>query len=255
MNSKKHTWSPERQMEIPRVRKIDGEIERSVRSEWVGFASVCMRAPTFPCAPSTPLLAPVCRFVFFVSLKRMHVFKECLCTRVWLCVGCSSGGGKGFAKDIKKGKKTFFFFFPFVCKRGGASFSALSHGHKDDSDNPFIFLTSCRLREDRWLLPRLFMALLISHSQSWGSLSPNPPPLSLAIAHPAESLSLSCHFSVSIFSPHVFLSWSVWILMSSCLVGLFIEHLRITPWNHIEPWSKNTQTQPESRVIWKRAAK
>lgn len=115
MNSKKHTWSPERQMEIPRVRKIDGEIERSVRSEWVGFASVCMRAPTFPCAPSTPLLAPVCRFVFFVSLKRMHVFKECLCTRVWLCVGCSSGGGKGFAKDIKKGKKTFFFFFSHLC--------------------------------------------------------------------------------------------------------------------------------------------
>lgn len=197
MNSKQHTWSPERQMEIPRVRKIDRKIERS---EWVGFVSVCMRAPTFSCAPSTPLLALVCRFLLFFLLKRMHVFKECLCTRVWLCVGCSSGGGRG-CKDIKKGKKTFFFF-PFVCERGGASFSALSHGHKDDSDNPFIFLTSCRLREDRWLLPRLFMALLISHSQSWGSLSPNPPPPSLDIAHPAESLSLPCHFSLHLFTSH-----------------------------------------------------
>lgn len=73
---------------------------------------------------------------------------------VCLCVSCSSGGGRrGGAKALKKERKAFFFcfffFFPFVCECGGASFSALSHGHKDDSDNPFISLTSCRLREDR----------------------------------------------------------------------------------------------------------
>lgn len=62
---------------------------------------------------------------------------------------------EGFCKDIffffqKEGKPPPFSLFSFVCERGGgASFSALSHGHKDDSDNPFISLTSCRLREDR----------------------------------------------------------------------------------------------------------
>lgn len=71
---------------------------------------------------------------------------------VCLCVSCSGGdgsggGGGGVAKTLKKKRKPFFF--PFVCECGGASFSALSHGHKDDSDNPFISLTSCRLREDR----------------------------------------------------------------------------------------------------------
>lgn len=65
---------------------------------------------------------------------------------VIVCLLQQRWGGRG-CKDIKKEKKTFFF--PFVCRHGGASFSALSHGHKDDSDNPFIFLTSCRLQEDR----------------------------------------------------------------------------------------------------------
>lgn len=67
-----------------------------------------------------------------------------------VCVSCGGGGGGGSGGGVKtfkkKGKKTFF---PFVCECGGASFSALSYGHKDDSDNPFISLTSCRLREDR----------------------------------------------------------------------------------------------------------
>lgn len=59
-------------------------------------------------------------------------------------------------------------FFQRLCAT--ASLSALSHGHKDNSDDPFIFLTSCRLQEERWLLPRLFMALLISRSYICSSL-------------------------------------------------------------------------------------
>ena len=65
---------------------------------------------------------------------------------------CGRGGGGGTAKTLKTEGKPFFFLsllLPFVCECDGASFSALSHGHKDDSDNPFISLTSCRLREDR----------------------------------------------------------------------------------------------------------
>lgn len=186
------------------------------------YVCVCV-ASAFPCAPSTPLFAPVCRFCL-----RGCMFSKSVCEPGCDCVLVAAAvGGRG-CKDIKKEKKTFFFF-PFVCRHGGASFSALSHGHKDDSDNPFIFLTSCRLQEDRWLLPRLFMALLISHSRSRAYLSPNPPPPSLAIAHLAEFLSLSFFLSPS-FHLVFFISqiWSVW-MVRRCLVGLFIRHHRIIP--------------------------
>lgn len=75
------------------------------------------------------------------------MFSKSVCVPGCDCVLVAAAVGEGVAKTLKRERKPFFF--PFVCERGGASFSALSHGHKDDSDNPFIFLTSCRLREDR----------------------------------------------------------------------------------------------------------
>lgn len=93
-----------------------------------------------------PSFASACRF----GLSGCTLSKSVCEPRVCVCV-LAVGGGEGGCKDIKNGKKTFFFslLLPFVCECDGASFSALSHGHKDDSDNPFISLTSCRLREDR----------------------------------------------------------------------------------------------------------
>lgn len=57
-------------------------------------------------------------------------FSKSVC-EPWVCVRCGA-------------KKPFF---QRLC--AGASLSALSHGHKDNSDDPFIFLTSCRLQEER----------------------------------------------------------------------------------------------------------
>lgn len=187
-NNPTHLESRERQIEKWGLRKRDGEIERCV--------CVCVYSHLY--CTSTPLVA----FRVSSQLKWMHAFKECLWT--WEGVSCRSsggGGGGGISKTLKEERKPFFLF-PFVYKCDSASFSALSHGHKDGSDNPFISLTSCRLREDRWLLPRLFMALLISFSQDW-SLLPNPLPRT--IQHLAECLNLSqlylsihSHFMISL---------------------------------------------------------
>lgn len=184
MRAKRHTWSPERQMQ--RVRA--GEDGRRDWAESEQDTSVRM------------LRMCVMFWGFWGGFKRMNTFKECFWT--WPCVSCS---GVEAANTLKREGKAFFIYFFRVC----ASFSALSHGHKGDSDKPFISLTSCRLREDRWLLPRLFMALLISPAQSRASPPPNLSPLSLAISFPlSPSLArpLSRHFSASFFSASVTLA-------------------------------------------------
>lgn len=78
----------------------------------------------------------------------MHVFFN---LAPCLCVVGGAGGGRGYMKDIKKEEENTLLFSPppFACECGNASFSALSHGHKDGGDNPFISLMSCRPREDR----------------------------------------------------------------------------------------------------------
>lgn len=187
-------WNPSNTPGVQRETNGDRESEEDRRRDWEVCEQwmsaferlcVCLCASTFSCTPSTPLRTSACRSCLSGCTLSKSV---CEPVGVCVCVSCCGGGGRG-CKDIKKERKPFFF--PFVCECGGASFSALSYGHKDDSDNPFISLTSCRLREDRWLLPRLFMALLIPHSRSWSSSSLSPLLPFRAIPHPAASFSFS----------------------------------------------------------------
>lgn len=68
------------------------------------YVCVCV-ASAFPCAPSTPLFAPVCRFCL-----RGCMFSKSVCEPGCDCVLVAAAvGGRG-CKDIKKEKKTFFFF-------------------------------------------------------------------------------------------------------------------------------------------------
>lgn len=97
MKSRQHTWSPERQMWILRVRMIDGEIERS---EWVLLECVCV------CVHS-------CNPMHALSSPWRLIFKARLWTRLCVCVWFAAPAGGRGCKDVEKGKETTLFPPPF----------------------------------------------------------------------------------------------------------------------------------------------
>lgn len=136
-------------------------------------------------------------------------------------------------------KETFFFFLRlWAC----ASLSALSRGHKDNSDNPFIFLTSCRLQEKRWLLPRLFMVLLISHSYIFSSLLHTYTHIPSLPHHSSLHLqqhppSISEHFLSMVYCFYPFrLLWFVHILKRQCIYQVS-EKGQSQAWESSQAWS------------------